>query len=164
MTFFKRVFIVIPILWLGFVLAISFMEAWLKFQAEGMTQTLGLSVGRIIFSTLNKVEIFFVITTVIAIIAERSLFEKSIKYVLVTLGSIVALQSLHLLPVLDSRAEMIINGLEPTTASYFHFYYIALEIIKIIVLTGLIHKTLQKLIPIHILEKQKSTDKFSKLS
>lgn len=28
-------------LWIGFVLAISFMEAWLKFQAPGITLALG---------------------------------------------------------------------------------------------------------------------------
>ncbi len=34
----KRIVIVFPILLLGFVLSISFMEAWLKFQTEGVTR------------------------------------------------------------------------------------------------------------------------------
>jgi len=44
---------------MGFVLSISFMEAWLKFQAEGVTQAIGLSIGRLVFGALNKVEWFF---------------------------------------------------------------------------------------------------------
>jgi len=43
-------------LWIGFVGAISFMEAWLKFRAEGITMPLGLSIGRLVFDALNKVE------------------------------------------------------------------------------------------------------------
>ncbi len=58
MSFSQRVSITIPILWLGFVLSISFMEAWLKFQAEGVTQVIGLNIGRLVFGTLNKVELF----------------------------------------------------------------------------------------------------------
>ena len=58
MTFSKKILIVTPILWLGFVLSISFMEAWLKFQAEGVTQIIGLSIGRLVFNALNKVELF----------------------------------------------------------------------------------------------------------
>jgi len=52
MSFAQRVSITIPILWLGFVLSISFMEAWLKFQAEGVTQNIDPNIGR-------KVAIFF---------------------------------------------------------------------------------------------------------
>ena len=36
-------------LWIGFVSAISFMEAWLKFRAPGVTLTLGLGIGRLVF-------------------------------------------------------------------------------------------------------------------
>jgi len=54
MSFSQRVGVTIPILWLGFVLSISFMEAWLKFQAEGVTQVIGLSIGRLVFGVLNK--------------------------------------------------------------------------------------------------------------
>ena len=46
----------IAFIWAGFVCAISFMEAWLKFRAPGVTLPVGLSIGRLIFSALNKVE------------------------------------------------------------------------------------------------------------
>jgi len=35
--------------WIGFVCAISFMEAWLKFRAPGITVPLGLGIGRLVF-------------------------------------------------------------------------------------------------------------------
>ncbi|HQO86046.1 MAG TPA: hypothetical protein PKX84_00190, partial [Bacteroidia bacterium] len=43
-------------LWIGFVSAISFMEAWLKFRAPGITIPLGLGIGRLVFNVLNKIE------------------------------------------------------------------------------------------------------------
>ena len=35
--------------WLGMVLAISFLEAPLKFRAPGVTLALGLSIGRVVY-------------------------------------------------------------------------------------------------------------------
>jgi len=38
------------------------MEAWLKFQAEGcLHKIIGLSIGRLVFGVLNKVELFFMV-------------------------------------------------------------------------------------------------------
>lgn len=36
-------------IWIGFVGVISFMEAWLKFRAPGITLSLGLGIGRLVF-------------------------------------------------------------------------------------------------------------------
>lgn len=46
----------ITCVWLGMVLAISFMEAPLKFRAPGITTQLGVGIGRIVFGALNRVE------------------------------------------------------------------------------------------------------------
>ena len=70
MTLNNRVIITTPILWLGFVLSISFMEAWLKFQAEGVTQLIGLNIGKLIFFALNKVELFFMIILSVTILSD----------------------------------------------------------------------------------------------
>lgn len=45
-------------LWLGFVCAISFMEAWLKFRAPHVTLVIGLSIGRLIFSALKNPPVY----------------------------------------------------------------------------------------------------------
>lgn len=42
--------------WLGMVLAISFLEAPLKFRAPGVTVPIGLGIGRRVFRALNRVE------------------------------------------------------------------------------------------------------------
>lgn len=47
----------VPFIWLGMVLAISFLETPLKFRAPGITVPLGLGVGRLIFRALNAAEL-----------------------------------------------------------------------------------------------------------
>jgi hypothetical protein len=51
--------VTITLLWMGFVLAISFMEAWVKFQAPFLPRHYGLDVGRTVFPVLNAVEMAF---------------------------------------------------------------------------------------------------------
>jgi hypothetical protein len=42
--------------WLGMVLAISFLEAPLKFRAPDVTVPIGLGIGRLAFRALNTAE------------------------------------------------------------------------------------------------------------
>ena len=49
-------------LWMGFILAISGMEAWLKFHAPFCPREYALDIGRTIFPALNAVECAFCVT------------------------------------------------------------------------------------------------------
>ena len=53
-------------IWLGMVLAISFLEAPLKFRAPGITIELGVGIGRLVFTALNRVELVFGLVIVVA--------------------------------------------------------------------------------------------------
>lgn len=53
----KQLQVVCSVLWLGFVLAISFLEAWVKFRAPFLPRHYGLDVGRTVFPVLNAVEV-----------------------------------------------------------------------------------------------------------
>jgi hypothetical protein len=46
--------IAVPVVWLGMVLAISFVETPLKFRAPGITMLLGLGIGRLVFRALAE--------------------------------------------------------------------------------------------------------------
>lgn len=41
-------------LWSGCIIAISFMESWLKFRAPGVTLPIGLSIGKLVLRHLTK--------------------------------------------------------------------------------------------------------------
>ncbi len=144
MSLIRRLIIIVPLLWLGFVLSISFMEAWLKFQAEGITQIIGLNIGKLVFGALNKAEILFVSVLLVSSYKTYwSLKKKTLKRILISLTIILLLQTSHLLPILDIRANLIING-ETPSASYFHFYYVFLEVLKVILLCVFSHQTLTR--------------------
>jgi hypothetical protein len=53
--------VALTFVWLGMVLAISFLEAPLKFRAPNVTLQIGLGIGRLVFRALNTVEVVFAI-------------------------------------------------------------------------------------------------------
>ncbi len=59
------------LLWIGFVSAISFMEAWLKFRAPGITLPLGLGIGSLVFKALNLMEWLFALLIATRFILNR---------------------------------------------------------------------------------------------
>ncbi len=118
-------------LWIGFLLAISFMEAPLKFQAELVTLPIGLSVGRVIFGMLNKIE--WVLLSLLMLSELLGAKTKTSIGWSVALFTVLLLQSLWLLPLLDARAEAIIGGAIPPSSNA-HFYYVGMEILKLTML------------------------------
>lgn len=117
-------------LWLGFVGAISFMEAWLKFRAPGVTLSLGLGIGRLVFDALNKVEWIFAFAVLANLVyAKAVVFKLKNIFYLIPLFLLIS-QTIWLLPALDARAELHIQEQE-LASSNLHFYYVGMEILKV---------------------------------
>lgn len=118
-------------LWIGFVCAISFMEAWLKFRAPGITVGLGLGIGRLVFNALNKVEwVLALVILVNLLLAHQKIISPQQFLFFIPLILLIA-QTFWMLPVLDARAELHIQNQE-APPSHFHYYYVGAELIKVI--------------------------------
>lgn len=120
--------------WLGMVVAISFLEAPLKFRAPGVTIPIGLGIGRIVFRALNIVEIVFALCVVLAIVlgnASAGVLSFGAAAVLV-----LAVQLVGIRPRLNRRTDRVLAG-ESLPRSRLHFAYIGAEIIKILLLLPL---------------------------
>lgn len=114
--------------WLGMVLAISFLEAPLKFGAPDVTVRIGLGIGRIVFRALNVVEIVFAVALVVAGATGRV---PTGLWVAVGIAAFVLLvQLLGVRPVLNRRSDRILAG-EIAPRSRVHFAYIAAELVKV---------------------------------
>ncbi len=125
--------VIASFIWVGFIGAISFMEAWLKFQASGLSISVGLGIGKLVFNALNKVELSFAALIIInQVVAMRLILTRVNSFYLIALG-ILIVQTVYLLPSLETRADTIINGGE-LTPSNLHKYYILAEIIKVLCL------------------------------
>ncbi|MDH6193460.1 heme/copper-type cytochrome/quinol oxidase subunit 4 [Mycobacterium frederiksbergense] len=124
--------------WLGMVLAISFIEAPLKFRAPGVTLQIGLGIGRLVFRALNSVETVFAV----AIIATFAVHRPSTAVIVAFAVAIVALavQLIAVRPKLTQRSDAVLAvapGEEAAGRSQAHYYYVGFELIKVItVLTG----------------------------
>lgn len=121
-------------LWLGMVLAISFLEAPLKFRAPGVTLALGLGIGRLIFRALNIVEIVLALALVAA-----ALVVGPSGATWIWLGVAVAVlvvQVAAVRPPLSRRSDRILAG-EELPRSHAHYWYVGLEVVKVVTLIGL---------------------------
>jgi hypothetical protein len=117
--------------WLGMVLAISFLEAPLKFRAPNVTLPIGLGIGRLVFRGLNTVEVLLAIVVVVALISNPPP-ARAITAMAVACGAL-AVQIVAVRPSLARRADQILAGLQaPRTRG--HHVYIALEAIKVVAL------------------------------
>ena len=117
-------------LWAGCILAISFMESWLKFRAPGITLPLGLGIGKLIFNTLNKIEWFFVAVIAICFIINLKNSFSNYDVLLALCVILLAIETLWLLPALDARAIQVIAGKKPEPST-LHWYFVGAEFIKL---------------------------------
>jgi hypothetical protein len=117
-------------LWIGFVCAISFMEAWLKFRAPGVDLRIGLGIGRLVFNALNKVEwTLAIIIVLIFLLGGENVFNFSTVYFFISV-ILLLLQTLWLLPALDARAERRIQE-QFVPRSNLHVYFVGAEVLKV---------------------------------
>ncbi len=107
------------------------MEAQLKFQAPGITRELGLGIGKLVFTALNRVECALAILLAVALFAFVA--ARRARIVFGAIAFILLAQTFWLIPLLIERIDLITSGQTPP-ASTSHFVYIAFETGKILLL------------------------------
>ncbi|WP_399890352.1 hypothetical protein ACGH7X_29370 [Streptomyces sp. BBFR51] len=126
----------VTFLWLGMVLAISFLEAPLKFGAPGVTIPIGLGIGRRVFRALNLAEA----ALAVAVIAAVAIGSPTTAVVTLTAAAVavLAIQLGAVRPRLNRRSDAVLAGEDPAEhRSRAHLYYVALEIVKVLALLAL---------------------------
>ncbi|QTR05961.1 hypothetical protein [Saccharothrix algeriensis] len=116
------------------VLAISFLEAPLKFRAPGVTIALGLGIGRLVFRALNTAEVVLAAVAVAAVAVGGPPAPVPVAVgvaVAVLLAQLAAVR-----PVLNRRSDRVLAGEDPPR-SRAHLAYVALEVVKVVALVVL---------------------------
>lgn len=134
MTPFSAVAVAVVFVWLGMVLAISFIEAPLKFRAPGITVPLGLGIGRLVFRALNAVEAVFAVVLIVTAALASGLPVPAIIAGAVAIVMLAAQLGL-VRPRLNRRSDRVLAG-EDDGGSLIHLAYIALEAVKVIALVA----------------------------
>jgi hypothetical protein len=129
----KQAALPVTFIWIGFVSAISFMEAWLKFRAPGITLPLGLGIGSLVFKALNLMEWLFALLIAARFILNRRRERRSSVTQYGGIMILLLIQTLWLLPALDARIPLYQQGLE-VPSSPLHIYYVVAELFKVTLL------------------------------
>lgn len=129
-----------PAFWFGLIVAISLIEAPLKFQAPGITIPLGLGIGRLVFTAMNVVEVVLAIMLLVA--AFRAGVATKIRNVLVGLVAVLAIKVALIRPFLNKRTDAVIAGVDDGGSSW-HYFYIAADgllLVGLVILMVLVAK------------------------
>ncbi|KZS67665.1 hypothetical protein [Mycobacterium ostraviense] len=127
----RAIEVAITFVWLGMVLAISFLEAPLKFRAPNVTLQIGLGIGRLVFRALNTVEVGFALVLLALVVAGPTPVRIG-----VALGVAVAALALQLIavrPRLTRRSDRVLAGQEGPR-SRAHYVYVGCEVVKVVAL------------------------------
>lgn len=117
--------------WLGMVLAISFLEAPLKFRAPGITLPLGLGIGRLVFRALNACEALLAVVVIAGLLIGRA--GLSVLVAAAVAVATLAVQVLLVRPALTRRSDQVLAGADGPR-SHAHLVYIGLEVVKVVAL------------------------------
>lgn len=164
--------VLLSLLWLGFVLAISFLEAWVKFKAPFVPRHLGLDVGRTVFAALNAVEVALCTGLwLVQLVGAPHFSPRDGSIVLVVLTVVLGTQVALLYPKLELSGEfalydalqtqpddsltfhqkMIVSEIRANVKSHhkpsaaFHIAYVLAEVVKVVLLAVFSLRILQNL-------------------
>ena len=125
--------VALTFLWLGMVLAISFVEAPLKFRAPGVTLPIGLGIGRLVFRALNTVEVALAAGVGAGLLAGSCGTAAATAYGVA--AAALAAQLLAVRPALTRRSDAVLAGADGPR-SHAHLWYVGLELVKVVALAA----------------------------
>lgn len=135
--------IVLPAIWIGLILGLSFIETPLKFLAPGITTPLGLGIGRLVFISLSVAG--WIILVALTLIAQARPRETKAGWMLIAaMWIIMAIESFAIRPALAARSDVIIAGGDPGQ-SWLHYGYIIAEMLLLIVLAWYIVRVARRI-------------------
>jgi len=123
--------VAVVFVWLGMVLAISFLETPLKFRAPGVTLQIGLGIGRLVFRALNLVELVFATVLVVVLLVAAPPARVVVGVALAV--TVLVVQVAMVRPVLTRRSDRVLAGESPPR-SRAHYWYVGLELVKLVAL------------------------------
>jgi hypothetical protein len=123
--------IAVAFVWIGMVLAISFIEAPLKFRAPDVTLQIGLGIGRLVFRALNSVEVVFALV-IVAIVASTPPPPRITVAFAVAIAAL-AIQLIAVRPRLTRRSDRVLAGSDGPR-SHAHYVYVGFEAVKTLAL------------------------------
>jgi hypothetical protein len=123
---------VTALIWLGMLLGVSFLATPVKFLAPSLSLPVALDVGRQTFAVFSVVEVIVLFILLSASwLSGRRRRLMSLSFLI---GCLMAVQFFWLLPALDARVEIILQG-GAVPESSLHNLYIVIDSAKLLMLS-----------------------------
>jgi len=122
------------LLWAGCLAGVSLLATPVKFSAPSLDLAVALDVGRVTFAALNRLEIVLAAVLILVVVL-RARAAWNVAGALIV-AALVGAQALWLLPGLDARVQIIMDGGTPPD-SPLHWLYIAVDGVKLVLLAAL---------------------------
>ena len=123
---------VVLLLWAGVLFGVAFLATPAKFSAPSLTLPVALEIGRATFEVLNRAEVAFALLSAGLVLAGST--RRPLVVILCAVACLgLLLDTLWLLPVLDLRAQVVIDGGDPPP-SHLHDLYIGIDSVKFLAL------------------------------
>jgi hypothetical protein len=129
--------LLMPSLWAGLLVGVSFIAMPAMFRAPSLTLPVALDVGRTTFARWNAIE-----WLLLGMMALTMVFTRPGVFAVASAGVLDILfliQSMILLPALNNRAATIIAGKKPPLASD-RLLYITIDVLKLCILAAVVWK------------------------
>lgn len=137
--------LLLPAFLIGAIVAISLLEAPLKFQAPGITIPLGLGIGRLVFTALNILT--GVVLAVLTLVSLRPRVGRTPLALLGAIWLVYLVEVAAIRPVLNRRSDLVIAGAEAPGTDWAHYAYIAADVAVLALLVALVVVTVRELLP-----------------
>lgn len=132
--------ILVPPIWLGMLLGLSFIETPLKFLAPGIDLPIGLGLGRIVFNAMNLAAVVLLVLLLLSVLVSEA--TRALRSTVIILGVVLAVQIALVRPFLNARSDAIIAGNDPGE-SMLHYVYIAFDLLVLALLIAVIVQVLR---------------------
>lgn len=139
--------LLLPAFLLGAIIAISFLEAPLKFLAPGVTIPIGLGIGRLVFTALNVLA--GVVLLVLTVVNVRARAGRAALGILGSIWVVYLVEVAVIRPVLNQRSDLVIAGAESPGTNWAHYAYIVADVSIVALLVALIVVTSRSVLAPH---------------
>ena len=131
--------LILTSVWIGLIIAISFLEAPLKFTAPGITIPLGLGIGRIMFWALAIAGGIILIANTVLTLFDLTHQKLSGWLLLAGIWLVVLFQSGYLRPAMSSRTDLVVAGGDPGQSWHHYGYIVAEGVLFVLLIAYVVH-------------------------
>ncbi len=126
----------VPGVWIGLLVALSFIETPLKFLAPDITVPLALGIGRLVLTAANIAGAVLLVTiTVLSVVRPR--VRRGALLVVAAMWVTFLLQVAVIRPPLNARTDIVLAGGDPGPSS-LHLVYVFADVVILALLVAYI--------------------------